>query len=152
MIEGDTNLNSETNENNAFIRSHAYVSQLDFAQVDSHLAMMEGCVTQIRMFIAQDPRKRKELYIVREKEAKERAKLEKDTSTRPAAKVNEPADFNEVTLAEFMRLNGITERKIGLKKKRERDNAIQGFMKNGLSEQQAQAIVDQFRDSTSKKG
>lgn len=73
------------------------------------------------------------------------AKQEAKTSSRPPGK---PADASyETTLANFMQREGITDRKLGIKKLTLREKAIDSYCKFGISVEDAAKIVDQKMES-----
>lgn len=147
MVDPDMALSIQTNENNAMIRSHefcqsatkevpnargeGFVHELDFDKIYVHLKMLEACVASVNLFIAtQDRAAIKKRADLREVEKFKAAKKEAETSSRPVGK--KPDDTKEVELAKFMELFSIKERKVAIELKRNRDKAVEMFVKIGV--------------------
>ncbi len=149
MVDPDMALGIQTNEKNASIRSREFclglrnpdtegnpsqgLEDLDFDKIYVHLKMLESCVETVSYFIATQDRKAiKARADLREAEKFKKATTAAKTSTRPAAKVNQPEASEEVELAKFMELFSVKERKVALELKRNRDKAIQALVKMGF--------------------
>lgn len=140
MVEPNMELSQTTNENNAIIQSRRVISDMTWDQKYDHLKMLEACVANVSLALAQDRKQLQEKADAREREKKAEAKLEAKTSSRPVAK--DPHDESEILLAAFMEKNGIKDRKAAMKLKRDRDKAIIALVNMGVPENAAQASVD----------
>src|ERR1035437_7576469 len=125
-------LSQLTNENNAMIQSTKLISTMDWDEKYMHLKMLEACVANVNLALGQDKKELKRKADAREEKAFAKAKQQASTSSRPVTKAAD--DSQELHLATFMEMFSLKERSTALKLMRDRDKAIQGFVKIGIAE------------------
>jgi len=152
IVEIDPLLSVETNQKNGDIAVTQWIHQLpDFEARSLFLRRMESMVAQASLVVRQDPKYTKNALKLREEKRQKQAQVEKETSTRPVAKVNKPNDFDEMLLAEFMKNFDIKSRKVAMKEQKLRDKALQALIDTHVPSLVAKEMVDKMlRDKISK--
>ncbi len=142
LIEPNMDLSVETNEKDAEVKCFAPpIAQLSFEEKFVVLRRMQSCVAHISIAVRAKMKDVKEALDVKEKKKWEKAQAEAKTSARPTSG---PPDEKELLLAEFQRKNGFGDRASAQKVWKERQKAIDGFLKIGMSVNVATEAVDKM--------
>lgn len=142
LIEPNMDLSPETNEKDAEVKCFAApIASLSFEEKFVVLRRMQSCVAHLSIAVRSKMKDVQATLDAKEKLKWDKAQKEASTSARPKAG---PPDEKELLLAEFQRKNGFGDRSSALKVWKERQKAIDGFMKIGMKESIATEAVDKM--------
>lgn len=140
LILPNADLSIDTNEKQADILTGPLIAGMTLDQQIVFMKRMEAIVAHVSIALSKNRVRIKEVLEEREKGRAQKAKQERETSSRPVSKSSD--DLVEVMLAAFMQRNGIVERKVALKVMRDRMKAIDGLTSVGMSKDMAEKAVD----------
>jgi hypothetical protein len=142
LIEPNMDLSEETNEKDAEVKCHqAPIVSMSFEQKFITLRRMQACVAHLALATRAKMKDVQATLDKKERAKWEAAQKEAQTSARPKSG---PPDEKELILAEFQRKNGLNDRASALKILKEREKAINGFIKIGMAEKVATEAVDKM--------
>lgn len=146
LIWPDPNKSSTGNEYDAELIVDKLIVHMPNLE-DRFLALrkMQSAAARLSLLLRKDSTRIKQELDNREAEKFKSAAIQASTSSKPISKPSD--DTYEILLATFMKINSITDRKIGLKKWKDREKAIQSFLNLGLSRELAEQTVDKQKES-----
>lgn len=153
LLLPDSNISETANElkGESAIERIVLVKDMNLEQTFLFMRILQSGAARLSLLTKKDAAAIKDEMAKKAKrqfdEAKRDALVSSSPRKLPTDNSEESQDIRsyEIALGEFMKLNNITERKIGLKKWKERQKAIDSFVALGLNKDEALKMVDAKR-------